>query len=111
MDRAGSSGAPDGGRAPDGATAPAGAGVEEEEEEEEEERSPRADSLTPAPASRLVDEAVEPDVRAPDPVPVQSRIAPNRVARPGAAPGAEQPPSAAELRRFRDRLERTAREL
>jgi DNA-binding transcriptional MocR family regulator len=47
------------------------------------------------------------------PVSVQARIGPSRIAR-GAGwtgPGSEQSPSAAELLRFRDRLERTAREL
>jgi DNA-binding transcriptional MocR family regulator len=47
------------------------------------------------------------------PVSVQARIGPSRIAR-GAGwtgPGSEQSPSVAELLRFRDRLERTAREL
>jgi len=49
----------------------------------------------------------------PDPVSVQSRIGPSRI-ETGAGwtgPGSEQPPSVGELLRFRDRLERTAREL
>jgi DNA-binding transcriptional MocR family regulator len=62
-------------------------------------------------ASRLVDEAVEPEPAAAEP--------PRRVAAPsqsaqalqGAASGYGKPPTAAELLRFRERLERTAREL
>jgi DNA-binding transcriptional MocR family regulator len=84
-------------------------------------------------ATRLIDEAIERERSAPDqsaagesgpgeggseqgghfPVSVRSRIGPSRIAS-GAGwtgPGSEQSPSVAELLRFRDRLERTAREL
>src|SRR5438105_10130463 len=62
-------------------------------------------------AGRLVDEAVEPDQLPAEP--------PRRVAAPaqsaqalqGAASGYGKPPTAAELLRFRERLERTAQEL
>jgi 2-aminoadipate transaminase len=62
-------------------------------------------------AGRLVDEAVEPEQLPAEP--------PRRVAAPaqsaqalqGAASGYGKPPTAAELLRFRERLERTAREL
>ena len=73
---------------------------------------PSAPVPQPAPAaspssgwSRIVDETVEsaqPAARAPWPP---------RAAQPPRAPLAPQPPSAAELLRFRDRLERAAREL
>jgi 2-aminoadipate transaminase len=49
----------------------------------------------------------------PDPVSVQSRIAPSRITTGSgwSGPGSDQAPSVGELLRFRDRLERTAREL
>ncbi len=66
--------------------------------------------------SRIVDETVEP-TRLPTPAPPPVPRAPPpvpRAPRPRsvpARPGAPQPPSPAELLRFRDRLERAAREL
>jgi len=69
-------------------------------------------------SSRLVDEAVEP-VLTPPPAsasppslpPAAAPLPSHAQALQGAASGYAQPPSAAELLRFRERLERTAREL
>ena len=59
---------------------------------------------------RLVDEAIEPREPA-APAPTASLSTQRARALQGAASGYGQPPSAAELLRFRERLERTAREL
>ncbi len=61
-------------------------------------------------AGRLIDEAVEPEYAA---APVRRGSAPAQLARglQGAASGYGKPPTAAELLRFRERLERTAQEL
>ncbi|HWX73942.1 MAG TPA: PLP-dependent aminotransferase family protein [Solirubrobacteraceae bacterium] len=60
----------------------------------------------PPEPSRLVDEAIEPA-----PAPAPAPPAPRAQALQGAASGYGHPPTAAELLRFRERLERTAREL
>jgi 2-aminoadipate transaminase len=61
-------------------------------------------------AGRLIDEAIEPREPAPAPPAAAGGPTPARALR-GAASGYGQPPTAAELLRFRERLERTAREL
>jgi DNA-binding transcriptional MocR family regulator len=92
-------------------------------------QAPAAPAVPAAPAAgegagetRLVDESVEPDDRAPAEVPAEAPPAAEPAL--GAGPGGEQgaagepparpglrQPSAADLLRFRERLERTAREL
>jgi len=71
-----------------------------------------SDSARPPGAGRLVDEAVELD-EAPAIVagPAPSLQMSSTAAGPPVTPGPAQPPSAAELLSFRDRLENTAREL
>ena len=71
---------------------------------------PQAPSADPPPIGRLIDEAVEPIERG------EQQAQPARPQQPPLPPRSPQPPEtrspgAAELLRFRDRLERTAKEL